>query len=596
MLLGATLATLLLVALSGLAPVGTGLSFGLLFWQWFVMLYVLVGLPIAIVIWALGKALHRPTLARGLLGMLLTGFVVVALSRNVPALQALMAFGGAFRFRVLCPAAALLAALGLLAIALLPDARRWLARALAALSLVATLGALWPLRVVSPSVALSPPRATPALLLVGVDGADWTYLEPLIARGQLPHFAALRERGAWGPLATLTPTLSPPVWTTLVTGKLPAEHGVDGFLMHTVAGVAVALPTLRLPVAIGAQTLEKQLRDRRLIRESPVGSEARRVPTLWNIATAYGSRMAVVHWWATTNPEPVLGALISPRVYYASVEGDSAGGARAALYPEQLWDEARKRVMKPGEVSFERARAYARMDQALWDKIQLAGHRGEGHLLQMLPYFLALHDTTRRLAAFAEERGRRDSEAPLDLLVLFRLVDMVCHKALADSELVPRLPGEEETSFAPAVSEAYREMDRALGELVALYPGANVIVVSDHGFEVVEGRHGRRPDHGQAPAGVFLAAGPAFRPGRVEGLGVLDVMPLLLELKGFALARDMQGHLPKLALSEDWLAREQPPEIESYDSLRRGQLSVSLDDPRLDQAEIDGLRALGYIK
>ena len=176
--------------------------------------------------------------------------------------------------------------------------------------------------------------------------------------------------------------------------------------------------------------------------------------------------------------------------------------------------------------------------------------------------------------------GRREAGTPVDLLVLFRLVDMVCHKALADSELVPRLPGEEETSFAPAVSEAYREIDRNLGELLALYPGANVVVVSDHG---------------QAPDGVFLAAGPAFRPGRVEGLSVLDIMPLLLDLKGFGLARDMKG-LPKAALSEAWLARQRPAEIDSYNPLKRGQVAVSLDDPRLDQAEIEALRALGYVK
>ncbi len=594
--LAATLATLFFVAQNGLTPPETGLSLGLLFWKWFLTLYVLMGLPIAVLAWGLGRLLGRAGLARSLWGAVLVGFVAVVFLRNPPTLQALLALSGVARFRILCPVAVGLVTSGLLAIALMPGDKPRVARLLAAVGLAATLGAVSPLRTSSASLALSPPSVTPPLLLLGVDGADWDYLELLIARGQLPHFAALRERGAWGLLATLKPTLSPLVWTTLVTGKLPKEHGVEDFLMHTVEGVSAALPPLRLPVGIGAATIEKQLRERRLIRESPVGSEARRVPTLWNIATAYGSRMAVVHWWATTNPEPVLGALISPRVYYASVEGDSRGGARAALYPERLWDEASKRVMRPAEVSFETARAYARSDAAFWQKIQLAGHRGEGHLLQMLPYFFSLHETTRRLGVFAAEEGRRESSSPIDLLVLFRLVDMVCHKALADSELVPRLPGEAETSFAPAVSEAYRELDRNLGELVALYPGANVVVVSDHGFDVIEGRKGRRPDHGQAPDGVFLAAGPAFRRGRVEGLSVLDIMPLLLDLKGFALARDMKGQLPKAALSEAWRARQRPAEIDSYASLKRGQVAVSLDDPRLDEAEIDGLRALGYIK
>jgi len=594
--LAATLATLFFVTLNDLAPPDAGLSLGLLFWKWFLTLYAVVGLPIAIGAWGLGKALRRGGIARSLWSAAAIAFVAVSFLGNAPTLRALFALEGATRFRVLCPVAVALATLGLLAIALLPEAERRAPRWLTGLGLVATCGALWPLPTSSARLQLSPTGATPPLLLVGVDGADWDYLEPLIAGGQLPHFAALRAQGAWGPLATIKPTLSPLVWTTLVTGKLPAEHGVEDFLMHTVDGVSAALPALRPPVGIGAAALEKQLRQRRLIRESPVGSEARRVPTLWNIATAHGSRMAVVNWWATTNPEPVLGALISSRVYYANVQGDSRGGARAALYPERLWDEASKRVMKPAEVSYATARAYARIDAAFWEKIQLAGHRGEGHLLQMLPYFLSLHETTRRLGVFAAEEGRRETGAPLDLLILFRLVDMVCHKALADSELIPRLPGEEETSFAPAVSEAYREMDRDLGELVALYPGANVVVVSDHGFDVIEGRRGRRPDHGRAPDGVFLAAGPAFRAARVDGMGVLDIMPLLLDLKGFALARDMRGRLPKAALSDAWLARQRPAEIDSYNPLRRGQLAVNLDDPRLDQAEIEGLRALGYLK
>ena len=355
LLLAATLATLLFVAQSGLAPTETAVTFGLLFWQWFLAFYALVGLPVAAVAWGFGKALLRPGVARSFWRAVLGGFAVIALSRNAPALQALMALRGVLRFRILCPVAALLATAGLLAIALLGEDKRRLARVLAALCLAATLGALWPLQQASPSLARLPPHATPPLLLIGVDGADWHYLEPLIARGQLPHFAALRERGAWGPLASFKPTLSPLVWTTLVTGKLPAEHGVEDFLMHTVDGVAAALPRLRLPAGIGAATLEKQLRDRRLIRESPVGSEARRVPTLWNIATAHASRMAVVHWWATTNPEPVLGALISPRVYYATVEGDSAGrrarGAlpRAALgRSQEAGDEARRSGLREG--------------------------------------------------------------------------------------------------------------------------------------------------------------------------------------------------------------------------------------------------------
>jgi predicted AlkP superfamily phosphohydrolase/phosphomutase len=47
------------------------------------------------------------------------------------------------------------------------------------------------------------------LLLVGWDAADWKIIDPLLARGEMPHLAGVIEGGARGNLATIDPPLSP---------------------------------------------------------------------------------------------------------------------------------------------------------------------------------------------------------------------------------------------------------------------------------------------------------------------------------------------------------------------------------------------------
>ena len=66
----------------------------------------------------------------------------------------------------------------------------------------------------------------PKVLLVGLDGADWQLLDELMAAGAMPNLAKLKATSSWGVLRTEKPPLSPLLWTTMVTGVSPAEHGV----------------------------------------------------------------------------------------------------------------------------------------------------------------------------------------------------------------------------------------------------------------------------------------------------------------------------------------------------------------------------------
>ena len=57
-------------------------------------------------------------------------------------------------------------------------------------------------------------RVDRRLLLVGVDGATWKLIDPLLAAHRMPNLERLIAGGVRTPLATIRPTLSPAIWTT----------------------------------------------------------------------------------------------------------------------------------------------------------------------------------------------------------------------------------------------------------------------------------------------------------------------------------------------------------------------------------------------
>lgn len=69
-------------------------------------------------------------------------------------------------------------------------------------------------------------------VLFGLDGATYTVLDDLIQRGVMPYLGAFVREGAKGILESVTPPLTPPAWTTLVTGRSPGQHGIAGFFQY----------------------------------------------------------------------------------------------------------------------------------------------------------------------------------------------------------------------------------------------------------------------------------------------------------------------------------------------------------------------------
>ncbi len=67
------------------------------------------------------------------------------------------------------------------------------------------------------------------VVLVGLDGASWNVIDPMIAAGELPNLAAVAAEGVAAELETVEPVTSPVVWTSIATGRSPEHHGVTDF-------------------------------------------------------------------------------------------------------------------------------------------------------------------------------------------------------------------------------------------------------------------------------------------------------------------------------------------------------------------------------
>lgn len=145
--------------------------------------------------------------------------------------------------------------------------------------------------------------STPRVVVVGLDGASLELLNPWIEEGLLPNLARLIGRGVSGGLESVIPPLTPPAWTTAVTGVPPAEHGVLNF----------ARPRF------GRSSLDF------------FNALDRRVPALWDYLAAAGKRSLVLHLPAAHPPFEIEGVLISG-IPVTDIRSD-------CTYPKSLKDD-----------------------------------------------------------------------------------------------------------------------------------------------------------------------------------------------------------------------------------------------------------------
>ena len=70
------------------------------------------------------------------------------------------------------------------------------------------------------------------ITVIGLDGADWRYIDPLIEEGEMPNLEKIISKGGKSSLKSVRPTMSPVAWSSYSTGTDPSQHGIYDFLQR----------------------------------------------------------------------------------------------------------------------------------------------------------------------------------------------------------------------------------------------------------------------------------------------------------------------------------------------------------------------------
>lgn len=258
------------------------------------------------------------------------------------------------------------------------------------------------------------------ILVIGLDGATWDIIRPLVTEGKLPIIGRLMNDGCFGDLRSTYPPTSTPAWTSFMTGKNPAKHGITGFLA---------------PQADG--TLKGK-------RGALLNSTFIDAKTIWQILSEKGKRICIINCPMTYPPSKVNGIMISGMLTPISAENFT--------YPKKLKDE-----MKDYQIGL------------------------TNHLkLNDEAFLKELYHITNVRAKYALTLLQKED---WDLfVVVFTGIDRIQHRFW--KYIDRSNPAYEKNGpWEKEITKYYQRIDGVIGELIdCVSKGTTVFLLSDHGF------------------------------------------------------------------------------------------------------------------
>jgi predicted AlkP superfamily phosphohydrolase/phosphomutase len=273
-------------------------------------------------------------------------------------------------------------------------------------------------------------------VLLGLDGATYTVLDDLVARGVMPNLARLLSAGSRGVLRSTPTPITPQAWTTLATGRSPGHHGIYDFIRPEAGHELVYFRV-------------NNARDNHC-------------ETIWSLASRQGKRVTVLNYYGTAPPDRINGHVIPGFV--------SARHLRHFSHPRDL---------------------LARLEQAEGVGITVLGTENdfERQALKDMPSEQwcpwIRHHIERERAWFSVLRHLMSRE-PSDLTaIVLDGVDKIQHLAyrFLDPALVPDQPTPWEAEVIGLCRSYFKLVDEILGWTMSrIGRWGRVFVVSDHGF------------------------------------------------------------------------------------------------------------------
>lgn len=285
----------------------------------------------------------------------------------------------------------------------------------------------------APSVSRPNRDGAPArrVLIVGLDGATFDVLKPLMSAGRMPNLKRAVDEGASGTLHSTIPPITPAAWTTFLTGKHPGRHGILDFEGYDVNTGKLWMHS--------TQSTSK-------------------VRTIWRILSDNDYRVGSINVPLTYPPRPLNGCMITGF--------DTPGPESEFTYPPELKPLVLERWKDP-------------TCGKNWRR-QFMG--GIDLFRRNVAYMAESFHQGAALTQFCGDKYGWDV-----LMVVFKLIDNLQHKTW--KYLDPRWR-DRDPQRTRITEDAFAEADAAVGALLdyARAHDATVLVVSDHGHGSMEGK------------------------------------------------------------------------------------------------------------
>jgi predicted AlkP superfamily phosphohydrolase/phosphomutase len=261
------------------------------------------------------------------------------------------------------------------------------------------------------------------LLVIGLDGASFNVLDPLIEKSYLPNIARLIAGGARADLETTFPPITAVAWSSFMTGKNPGKHGIFEFVR----------------------------RDHHSKRELAVNASFRQGRAIWDLLSDAGKRVVVHNFPCTYPPHEINGLMIADFM--------TPRGRRDYTNPLSLLKEIEEEF---GSYRLHLTQTYA-----------------EGNVEAVLDELFDELEYKAKVAEYLMTRYEWDA-----FFQYFWGTDRIQHELwhIID-EAHPRHDKDEAGRYRDRVYEYFKRVDEIVGRLIELAgDDPLVLIASDHGF------------------------------------------------------------------------------------------------------------------
>lgn len=258
------------------------------------------------------------------------------------------------------------------------------------------------------------------LIVLGLDGATFEIIKPMIRKDKLPNFKRLMEEGTSGKLRSTKIPISPSAWSSFLTGNGPGNHGIFDFVKRKEGSY----------------------------EHVPVNATDRKGTTIWEVLEGEGKKCGLFNIPCTYPPEEVEGFMIS---------GFPVPEGREFIYPENLHNELNKRFKEI--------------------KLQPDVFYTEGNEKKFIEDQYECWESTEKIFNYLWKNEECDV-----LIGVFKPTDEMFH-GMWKSIDQNHPDHEENKKYKEKVLGVYRKADELIGKVLAKKDeDTDLILMSDHGF------------------------------------------------------------------------------------------------------------------